>query len=475
MDYAGNRPRANPVRSFKESIPRLSYEELELAYRRSALVFKGVNRKSRDAIRKGFRVLPDTEDRDLALQLDAQAREWMRRTGFKTKTIRALREMFVLGDGFLELGFRSGEDAASPPPRRAEPASVYNVDPVSIRPARHPDTGDVVAYLHGPNVRSVPQREVSAFAAGGKLPRGCTAIHPDRIIHFQVNSIRDPQDGYGISIIEAAYVNVVSKLAGDLAAGDILEWYAKGFFTLNIEYATPEELKQATELLEAAKNARKNYFVGSDRSKFDVKTPSVANVKPFYDNFHIEIAAALEMPTMVLLGVQKGTVTGSGTDLVEYYDDIAAFQELLLEAPMLNVLRRVLNRDDFSIAWTPLYADKQTEADIQFKRAQSAAQVFGSSILSRREAIRFLKDGELPNPDDVPDGYAPKGAQAPPVSPDEDTPPAEDEPDEGEDEVENESIADRASTILQRLAREEMARERALGEALLKEWERGQK
>lgn len=467
MDYANSRVRPVNVQTLTQTVSKLTYQEMELAYRHSALVFKGVNKKARDVIRKGFVLEPDGGDREGRLELNEAARSWMRDVKFKPKSLRALREMFVFGDGFLELGYGDTGRAEAPPSKRLEPAAVYNVDPLSIRPVKDPITGEIKAYWQGKNVRQVPIEQVQRWAKDGtELPRDVAAVlHPDRILHLQVNSLRDHPDGLGIGVIEAAYINILAKLAGDMSAGDILEWYSKGFYVVNVDFATPEELKETKKMLDAAKAARKNYFVGSERSKFEIKSPAVANVKPFYDNFFIEFAAALEMPVMVLLGVQKGTVTGSEVDLVEYYDDIHAFQELLLEAPMLDVMRRVLKRDDFSLVWVPLHVNKQTEADIRFKDAQSTSQLYGARVLSRRESIRFLMTGELPAPETVPDGYSEGPSPPRPSAPPGETKP---EPESDEDE-EEESFSELTILPLTAEDRAQIAVERALGERILAE------
>lgn len=402
------------ARSFSTEIPRLPPSELELAYRKSGIIRKGINRKARDALKKGFVLVPDEEDSEDAKALNRELSFWMRSTAYKKKAIQALREMYVFGDGFLELGFEPDDDSADEPPLPgADPVAVYNVDPYAIRPVKEhrsgrEDSGLIVCYLTGPNVRDIPREEIRAWVEGlRELPRGVKVIHPERIQHFQVETLRDDPDGLGISVIEAAYINALAKMIGDKTAGDILEWYAQGFFVLNIKYGTEEELKKGLEILAQAKRERRNYFCGSERTEFDIKSPSIANVKPFYDNFYIELSAALEIPTMLLLGVQKGTVTGSETDTVEYYDDVLAFQELLFDAPMYDLLSRVLGRSDFTIKWTPLYVDKQTESNIRFKDTQSAVALAGAKLLTRGQAIEYLRTGKLPDLADIidPDEY----------------------------------------------------------------------
>jgi hypothetical protein len=487
LDYAKTRARPNPVRTFTETIPRLTPEEMERAYRSCGVLWKGINKRARDAFRKGFIVKPDGEDRELQVKLNGASREWMRTTAYKPKAIQALREMFVFGDGFLELAYdeKNARSEKEPDPR-ASITAVYNVDPFSILPVRDPETGNIKAYLtpSGPpdpvlvapgqipglqrrtvDVRGLDRRAIQQWAAGkGNLPKGVTALHPKRIQHFQVNALREHPDGLGISIIEPAYINALAKLAGDHAAGDILEWYSKGFFVLTIDFATPDDLRKAQDTLDAAKNARKNYFVGSERSHFDIKSPAIANIKQFYDNFYIEIAAALEMPSMVATGAQKGTVSGSGADLEEYNDDVFAFQDLLLDAPMLEMMRRVLKRSDISLQWIPLYVNKQTEADIAMKRSQATASLYGARVLSRREAIRYLRDGELPDPDTVPDEYAEDVTLAP-MPPAREDKSAEPEPVASEDPQDEEALS--AAEQAQIEAR------RKLGQEILDSWENG--
>src|SRR5687768_3386614 len=79
-DYANSRARANPVRNFSQTVPLLTPEEMERAYLGSGLIWKGINKKARDALRKGFHIVPDAEDRDDEVELNAAAREWMRKT-----------------------------------------------------------------------------------------------------------------------------------------------------------------------------------------------------------------------------------------------------------------------------------------------------------------------------------------------------------------------------------------------------------
>jgi hypothetical protein len=472
VDYAGQDARAVQVRTFSEAVPLLSLAEMKRVYESNALVFKGVNKRAKDAIRKGFVVVPDKENREDALRMNAAVRKWMQQTHYVPRAIKAIREMFALADGFLELVYADGAASDQAPPSNMAPSAVYNVDPLNILPVKDPKTGDAKAFLTVINDSSEPllgvkkardldRRAVRAWAAGkGKLPKGVRAIHPDRMQHFQVHSLGDDPDLLGLSVIQIAYVNCLAKLAGDLAAGDILEWYSKGFFVLNIEFATPEELKAGKAQLEDAKRARKNHFVGSERSKFDIKSPSLPNVEPLYKNFQLEFAAALEMPTMVLTGNPKGTVTGSDADLNQYNDDNEAFQSLLLDDLMLDLVRRILNRKDVSIQWTPVYVEKQTLADIRLKDAQSAAQLYGGGILSRREVIRYLRTGELPDPEKVPEAY---GSKIP-------DPPAKDPSQPRQKPVDDEPEEDALNVVpMDDVDHERVAELRKLGEDILRE------
>jgi hypothetical protein len=401
--------------------------ELEYSYRRSGLIFKGINQKARDACKAGYTLIPDADTPEGRDALLAKWREFQRRTNYERKKEQALREAYAFGDGFLEMVFPG--KSYTPVAPGAVPVDVVNVDPYSLRPIRdhRPDSptfNQTVAYWFAPHpsttpngtgqdIRAIPLTVVRQWVEDGmptdknRLPYYVLAvIHPSRIQHFQPYSVRGDPDNLGMSVIEAAYINALSKMAGDRAAGDILEWYSKGFFVVNVDYGSLEELKETRKMLDAAQKARRNYFVGSERSKFDIKSPQLVNVEPFYQQFYIEFAAALEMPLMILIGVQKGTVTGSSVDIIQYYDDVGAFQRLHVEPVQRQLLDRVLATTAYDIKWTPLYVDKQTEADLRFKGAQAAAALSGAQLLTKRQAIHYLKTGELPDEADIPDEYA---------------------------------------------------------------------
>lgn len=397
-------------------IDRLDETELELTYRRSALIFKGVNQKARDAFKAGFEIVPDDGDVDERRVLNQKARDWMRETRFRPKVEQAIREGYWAGDGFVELVYPG--DSTLPAPAATAPTKVVNVAPFCMRPVRDhragsETRGDVLFYAWGPNVRKVPREQIERWVEGGERPREIESVlHPERVAHFQPYPIAGDADGYGLSVIEAAYINVISKTVSDRSLGDIMAWAGQGFFTINVDFATEEELKRTKQYLEASLKERKTYFVGSERTKYETHEPVVPNVSPFYSQFYVEIAAALEMPTMILMGVQKGTVSGSSVDIIQYYDDVRAFQEAHVEPVLFPILTRVVGGSEFNIRWTPLHVDKQTAADTTFKFMQAAVGATGAQLLTRRQAVAFLRralpEADLPSPEDVPDEYVEK-------------------------------------------------------------------
>lgn len=417
IEYADDHRTASGLLSSGLRIERFAPEELELTYRRSGLIFKGINKKARDAFKAGFEVVPDDEIPEKRRTMNLAVRTWLRERAFVPKAEQAVREAYTYGDGFLELVYPG--DPASPAPGGTAPLRVKNVNPFTIRPVKDhragsPTRDDIVAYWFGDeNIRKVPVEQVRKWVETGEKPREVQAvIHPSRLAHFQPYAVRGDPDGLGLSVIEAAYFAALSKTTGIHSLGDILEWAGQGFLFLNIDFATEDELKAAEKKLAAAKKARKTYFVASERAKGTFAEPVLPNVDSFFNQFHVEFAGALEMPTMILMGVQKGTVSGSSVDIIEYYDDVGAFQRSHVEPHLFPILVRVLNTSAFSVRFTPLYVDKQTRADQTFKVFQAATAAVGAQVFTRRQAVEFMRrelpDADLPDPSAVPDEYVEK-------------------------------------------------------------------
>lgn len=397
-------------------VERLEPAELETTYRRSGLIFKGINQKARDAFKAGFELVPDDGDTSARRVMNLKVRDWMRSTKARPRFQQGIREGYWAGDGYVELVYPGG--AMTPAPAALAPTRLVNVAPFKMRAVldHRPGSetrGQVLWFVFGERVRDIPREQLQRWVEGGEQPREVESVlHPTRVAHFQPYPIAGDPDGYGMSVIEAAYISVISKTVGDRSMGDIMAWAGQGFFTLNVENATEDELKRAKKYIEASLKARKTYFVGSEKAKWETHEPVVPNVDPFYKQFYIEIAAALEMPTMILMGVQKGTVSGSSVDIIQYYDDVHAFQEDHVEPVLLPLLVGIVGRSDFHVSWTPLHVDKQTLADFTFKFGQTASGLVGAQILTKRQAVVMLKRAlphlDLPDPEDVPDEYVEK-------------------------------------------------------------------
>lgn len=352
---------------------RLSFAEIEAAYLKDALVFRGVNKKSRDVF-KSWHVFDKDADKGAVAKLQAFAR----RVGLKRVLTNALSDALLYGDAFIEKVY-DGDTApneAEPSTKRLKALSLVN--PKTMRPIRDtqpgsPSLGEVIGYEQ--QVDSVRLR-----------------FHPSRFIHLQPYNIGD--DERGVGAVEAAYTIIVAKIKGDKALGDILTWHAKGYFALKIQDATDEELVKGYEMVKKAREQGVNFFVGSDRHDYDIKPGAQVNPTPFLDEFHTDIAAALDMPKDLLIGASAGAITGSETNLRDYYEDCAAFRDLYFSAVVEELYAAELGVDVADLSarpvWPPLFVNEQAEADTRFKTAQAYSIAYRDQAITKNEYRQAL-------------------------------------------------------------------------------------
>lgn len=362
---------------------RLGFEQIEESYKRDALVYRGVNKKARDMLKKWHGFAPaDPKQLDPDEATTAKLLAWARKVNLHRILTDAIADTIGYGDAYVEKVYLGDTaDTEQPPNVTGPPTSLALVNPATMRPVRDtepgsPTLGEVLYY---------EQRVPGARSKKG----GGNAIHyhPSRIEPLQFYNVGD--DARGVGAIEAAFNAVLSKVKSDISLGDLLHWDAKGFYVLNVEDATEEDINEAYKMLKEAREKGINYFAGSERHKFDIKTPGQIDPTGIYRVFTINLAAALDMPEDMLKGVSAGAVTGSQTNLRDYYEDTQAMVETFLTpfVEQLYAAAMSTTREDLPVVvkWNPLYIDEKTEADTAFQKAQAASVAYRDGAMTLNE------------------------------------------------------------------------------------------
>ncbi|MEM2508964.1 MAG: DUF1073 domain-containing protein, partial [Candidatus Thermoplasmatota archaeon] len=286
--------------------------ELETAFRRDPLIFKGITKKAEDIFREGWSIENPFDGTFAPEDLRKKIEDFEKRINLKEKLKILAMNTFIYGDGYLELD--DGEENPEKELRYGQLKNVWLVYPPAVRKV-FDENGEIKLYEYnfaGKNVK----------------------LHPSRIINTKFYTYGEGNEG--ISVIEVAYNNLLSKMNSDIAVGHIIYKTGKPFPILKKNtLATEEEMDKAEEII---KNLNPETGLALDGDwEFELKNPSPINPHPFNENFYINLGAALRMPSLILIGVQKGTVTGSEVDLVDYYKDIKNLQEMHFSNVLIKI------------------------------------------------------------------------------------------------------------------------------------------
>lgn len=347
-------------------------------YRIEPILFKGINKKARDLFSEWFDIDSPIDGVDVPENIEQKIKQFNREINLKQKLMQSYVHAQVYGNAYLELVTTDNGEAREPLKKTAELVDVINIDPETITK---------IVEKNG---------EHFFIQTIGGIEH---AIHESRIIHIKPYILGD--DDFGLSVVEVAYIIAQSKLNTDKAAGEIPYRFSHPFPIINIDNAAQKEIDDAVKVLQ--KINPKTGFVGSDRYHFDMLNPDAIDLTPFANWFYINLAAALQMPLMILIGVQKGAVTGSEVDLREYYNDIKSIQETIY-TPVLDRIYKQLIGDawKYEIYWRPIYVNQKEESEIRLNHMKSLEILYlKCGIISDDEARQIAREWDIPIPEDV--------------------------------------------------------------------------
>jgi len=359
------------------------YDKLSPTRRRqiaqeSPILMKGVRKKSLDTFRAWF-LVEALDGHGSPVAADIQAfTDFEKRSDFRAKCVLAKVGSHVYGNGYILITFTAdkGVPLSQPPSEKSEPFTASLINPEYINSTT--PSGDFVFSKHDGTEDKV--------------------IHKDRIIHFKANAL--PGYNLGTSTIDVLRWTLFSKKNIDIAAGHILAWFSHGIIDYKRENMTAEELAAITKI---AKTHPGTYIHDQD-TEISVHNPTAIDPKPFYDYVVLNIAAALNMPTHVLTGIQTGRVTGSEIGFADYYRDIHDEQELEITPQLEYLYARILRargrKWKYQLVWNPIYIDEMTEANLMEKRINAAEKALNGTkgiggFIDTEEARTMFNKGQI--------------------------------------------------------------------------------
>lgn len=382
----------------------------------SPLFMKGTQKKNMDTFRAWFKLVP-SGNKSIPAKVDVDiAENFEKRSNIRRFMYLIGTSIDIYGDGYLLINFSSDVKGdkylAEKPPENATPYDVSLINPEHVKEYVYlsdKNKAEGIMHLHYVNTNT----------------REDKYIHPSRFLHFKDTEL--PFSMFGISKIDILRKIIESQIDIDIASGEILKWFSHGITTITKEGLTKPERDKLLKVLKT----HPSYFVFDERAKLDVVPASAINPRPFYDYITMCIAAVMVMPTHILTGIEVGRVTGAEIGYGDYYRDIHDRQELVFSSQLEKLYTMLFSsygrEFKYKIVWNTIYIDELAEADLMGKRVAAAANATSYGIISKEEARRMLRDGEIeldpaliPEPDDREPRGPPEPDDRKPVRPDSD-------------------------------------------------------
>jgi len=319
---------------------------------------------------------------------------WNKTENLKKKLTQHYINQLVFGRAYLELSTMEvvgehGEGLEKPLRTMNNTLHVHNIDPrvVQLNTVRNKEAQKINRYQK-------PLEDVDYFVV--RDGKNMMLVHPSRIL---MTSEWTAGDSIPVGVIDVAYNLIESAVNSDRSLGEILYRFGHPFPVAIIEDASDDELDAVQTAF--GKINSSTGFVGDDRYSFDLLNPGAVNPKEYAEYFYIGLACALNMPVMVLLGVQKGAVTGSEIDLSDYYNDLHSIQETLF-TPMLNTIyKTLLGSWEYEIYWNPIYVNEESESKIRKTNMEALKLLyFDMGIIDDVTARQIAREWNIPIPEE---------------------------------------------------------------------------
>lgn len=387
-------PESKKVLSKKPNPDELSAENIQQGYEKltpekrrkiaeeSPLLMKGIEKKSADTFRAWF-ILETMDGRGKPIKSDLKLlTDFELRSNYKALLTEARKASHIYGNGFILIDFTNDEETEvhDPPGDDSAPWTAKILNSEYITELKYfNETYEEAGILH---YYYIDHNQNEMW------------IHPDRIQIIKANHI--PGHNLGVSTIDLLRWTMFSKKNIDIAAGYILAWFAHGITDVKVTGMDDEGEKKKYEAIAAQ---HPGAWIHNEDLELKIHPASSINPKEFYDYVVLNIAAALNMPTHVLTGIQMGRVTGAEIGFADYYRDVSDDQELKMAPLIRNLYTKILEANGkewkYNIVWNPIYIDEAAEAKLLEIKINAADKAKKGGLVDLEEGRMMINKGQI--------------------------------------------------------------------------------
>jgi hypothetical protein len=359
----------------------LKTADLDRAYYNNPIVFKGINKKARDMIFSGFEIDCPLDGVDIPEKTEQDIKDFLNKQQIEKKMFETVREALYRRDGWFEYVCAGNKDPKLP--LNGKLLDIVKVDTKTI-------TGWKYKEDEKGNKKGIVEYWIQTI--NGKK----TLIHASRLEHIQF--FPQPDGEFGMSATEIASRAIAADNNATKALGDNLDMFGHPFPTINT--TDNVNIKQVDDAYKALgklkKKGLKVGFAGLKDTKFGLLNPANPSPEPSLKHFYIELAAALEMPMLLLTGSQMSKLTGNEIELDDYYKSIKSYQNIYL-SPVFNkmfvmLLGENVWKDNYNIEWNQLYTNEESEISNKTKVMKEIGELYSKhglvDIVEGRQLLR---------------------------------------------------------------------------------------
>jgi len=362
----------------------LDLEDLEAAYRDNPVGFRAINKRSTDPWDKGFQILDSDGERW------EEAEQKLKELNFKHKAREVTKYGLIHGASALAIGWKerngSQKDASEPAPDE----SITGVGYLNIVSRDEMSSGDDAFDINENGVGEKDYGELEAI----ELEDNERKIHSDRFIYFRPYSVSNSPDG--ISLLEPMYTSLTVFDNVVYGAGQSYYYSGTGFPTLETKGLSDEEQKEVrNDFLEDIQNQPGMVYDENDFNfSFEGSGGKALDPRKYLEPMFTILGGALGGSKQVFFGAESGEVSGSRTNLEEYFGDVSSFQEFKLTPFVKEFIDRLieaglLEEQDYEISWNDMFEkSEEKKAQIAKDKARAFAQ-YKKAGLTNEEAAKL--------------------------------------------------------------------------------------
>ena len=234
--------------------------------------------------------------------------------------------------------------------------------------------------------------------------------HRNRFIHHVENPEVDgdlDQDALGRlegdSILVSIYHLLRGLKKGNWALMQTIFRYAAKLYHVELpEDADEDDWENANENMQNL-NAKSELITPSGYEIDDFQTDGQLDPEEYFDVIFEQICAGIEMTKSVLFGTQTGTVSGSETDIKNYFNKVERLRQDEFERDMHRFVNRAVSISDgraseeydleFEVDWQPMFKLSQLDNAERLSRVmQTVSAAVNDFVLTPGEARKILQE-----------------------------------------------------------------------------------